>query len=131
MFGLLGACLFSLSLLFFSLAAMLRLLPNFLHLVRLGLRGLLILSFRLYYLLFRRMAAPVKQRLNINILSDHWRVIFSVLFSLVLGLFFLLLTGWPVTGWGIGLTLLHGLCVGLAWDEIENPAGLQLGARHE
>jgi len=129
MFGLVGTCLVSLSLVFFSIAALLRLLPPFLNLIRLGLRGFLILSFRLYHLLFTRMAPIIQQRLNINILTGPLRVIASLLLSLILSLLFLLLTNLPVTGWSIGLALLHGLSVGLAWDEIEKPGGLQLGVK--
>ena len=129
MFGLAGTCLASLSLAFLSIAALLRLLPRFLNLIRLGLRGLLILSFRFYHLLLTRMAPIIQQRLNIDILAGHLRVIASLLLSLILGLLFLLLTNLSVTGWGIWLSLLHGLAVGLAWDEIEKPGGLQLGVK--
>jgi len=75
------------------------------------------------------MAPIVQQRLNINILAGPSRVIASLLLSLILGLLFLLLTDLPMTGWSIGLSLLHGLSVGLAWDEIEKPGGLQLGVK--
>ena len=127
MFGLAGICLASLSLLFFSIAALLRLLPQFMHVVRLGLRGFLILSFRFYHLLLTRMAPAIQQRLNVNILAGHSRVLASLLLSLTLGGLFLYLADLPVTGWSAGLFLLHGLSVGLAWDEIAKSGGLQLG----
>jgi len=112
-----------------NLAALLRLLPQFLKLIRLGLRGFLILSFRFYHLLLTRIAPVIQQCLNINVLTVHLRVVASLLLSLILGLVFLFLTSLPVTGWSVGLSVLHGLSVGLAWDEIEKPGGLQLGVK--
>jgi len=129
MFGLVGTCLASMSLVFLSIAALLRLLPQFLKLIRLGLRGFLILSFRFYHLLLTRIAPVIQQCLNINVLTVHLRVVASLLLSLILGLVFLFLTSLPVTGWSVGLSVLHGLSVGLAWDEIEKPGGLQLGVK--
>lgn len=129
MFGLVGTCLASMILVFLSIAALLRLLPQFLKLIRLGLRGFLILSFRFYHLLLTRIAPVIQQCLNINVLTVHLRVVASLLLSLILGLVFLFLTSLPVTGWSVGLSVLHGLSVGLAWDEIEKPGGLQLGVK--
>ena len=123
-----GVCLAALGLILSGLAALLRLLPR---LTRLGLRGFLILSFRLYHLLLTRVAPGVEQHLNVKVLAAPSRVVACFLLSLVLGLSFLLLTNLPVTGWGVGLSLLHGLAVGLAWDEIEKPGGLQLGVKIE
>jgi len=131
MFRLVGTCLVSSSLVLLSIAALLRLLPQFLNLIRLLLRGLLILSFRFYHLLLTRLAPVIEERLNITILTGHLRLIASLLLSLILGLLLLLLIGSPVTGWSVGLSLLHGLAVGLAWDEIEKPGGLQLGVKIE
>ena len=54
---LIGVCLAALSLVFMSVAALLRLTPRFLRFVRACLRGFLILSVRLYYNLFSRLTA--------------------------------------------------------------------------
>jgi hypothetical protein len=124
-----GTCLVSVSMVFLSIAGLLRLLPRFLHLIRLGSRSFLILSFRFYHLLLTRMAPVIQQHLNIHILVGHARVVATLLLSLSLGLLFLALTNLPVTRWSVGLSLLHGLAVGLAWDEIEKPGGLQLGVK--
>ena len=124
---LVGTCLGSLSLVFFSVAGLFRLLPRLLHLIRLGLRGFLILSFRFYRLLLTSLAPIIQRHLNINILVGPLRVIGCLLFSLALGLLLLFLTKLPVTGWSVGFCFLHGLSVGLAWDEIETPRGLYLG----
>ena len=125
---LMGGCLSSLSLVFFSIAASLRLIPRFLHLVRLGLQGFLIISFRLYHLVLSCLAPAAQRRLKINVLSGGFRVVASISFSLVLALLLILLVGRPVSGWSVGLSLLHGLFVGLVWDEIENSGDFRLGA---
>jgi hypothetical protein len=131
MFRLVGICLASMSLAFFSIAALLRLLPHFLSLIQRALRVFLILSFRFYHLVLTCIAPTIQQLLNVDILVGSARIVASLLLSLVLGLLFILVTGWIVTGWSIVLFLLHGLFVGLAWDEIGNPAGLQLGVKIE
>jgi hypothetical protein len=131
MFRLVGICLASLSLVFFGIAALLRLFPQFLRLLRLGLRGFLILSFRLYHLLLTPVAYIFQHFLDIDIFASPIRVIASLLLSMVLGWLFTLLAEVPVVGWEIVLFILHGLFVGLAWDEIGDPAGLQLGVKIE
>ena len=55
----------------------------------------------------------------------------AILVSAALGLSFASLVGWPHPAWATGLALVHGLILGLAWDEIEQPEGLHLGVRVE
>jgi hypothetical protein len=129
MVGLMSVCCVSLSLVLLSFAGLLRLLPRFLAFIHLVLRCFLILSYRLYHLLLARTAPAIQQRLGFDVLVGHWRLVACLTLSLCLGLLFLVLTGLPVTGWGVGLSLLHGLAVGLAWDEIQAPGGLQLGVK--
>ena len=126
---LLGACCFSIILVFLSLAALLRLLPVLLNAIRLGLRAILILSYRLYALVLTRVAPRVEEQLGIDILTGIPRLVATVLLSLVLGLSFVALSHLPLTGWIWVLLVFHGLAVGLAWDEIAQPGGLQLGGR--
>lgn len=128
---LIGVCLTSLSMVFVSLTALLRLLPRSLPLIRRGLRGFLVLSFRFYRLLFTHLAPTIQRWLDIDILRGYSRVAAAVVASLVLGLSLICLTNLPINGWGVGLALLHGLTVGSAWDEIESPRGLQLGVEIE
>jgi hypothetical protein len=116
------ACLASLAVLFFSLAIWLRLLPHL-------LRGVLILSFRLYSFLLVPIAEPMRADIGVDILDGFWRVICCLLLSGSFGLLLLVVLGLPITVWSVGLCLLHGLVVGLAWDEIQQPGGLQLGTK--
>ena len=126
---LVGSCFASGSLLLLSLAVLVRLLPRLLRLTRRALRGFLILSFRLYRLLLRPLAPLILQRFNANILSGVLRVSACLMLSVGLGLLVLVVGGLRLTGWAVGLFLIHGLAVGLSWDEVGSPGGLQLGAR--
>ena len=63
---LLGSCFASLSLVFLSIAVLLRLLPRFLRLLARGVRGLLVLSFRLYQSLLLRLDSGVRQYLGVE-----------------------------------------------------------------
>jgi hypothetical protein len=73
----------------------------------------------------------MRQGLDVDIEDGFPRAAACSLLSLGLGVILLLLIRGRVTGWGLGLCLLHGLAVALAWDEIEDPGGLQLGTRTE
>jgi hypothetical protein len=126
---LVGACLFSPAVFFFSLAALLGLLPAFARFLRVCFRATLILSYRLYALILT-LVAPVSERwLGVDPLAGWPRVIATLLLSLVMGGSILALTPLTLSAVTLGLILAHGLGVGLAWDEIANPGGLQLGAR--
>ena len=99
--------------------------------IRICLRGLLILSFRFYHLVFRYIAPYIHQYLGIDIMIGYARLVASLLLSIILGLLLFLLISMPITGWSVGISIFHGLLVGLAWDEIAEPGGLQLGVHSE
>jgi hypothetical protein len=126
---LVGTCLGSINLVLVALAGLLRSLPQLFHLARSCLRGILILSFRLYRLVLGRLAPGIQQTLHVDVQRGFPRVAICVLLSLGLGTIFLFLIRGRLTGLGLGLSLLHGLAVALAWDEIEAPGGLQLGTK--
>ena len=129
--ALLGACIFAIVQFFLSLAIVFRLLPASFRALHRLLRGLLILSFRFYRLILVRLVGPVGQQLGLDILVGIPRVTTTSLLSLLLGSALLLLIGRNLTGWTLALFLIHGLLVGLTWDEIESPGGIQLGVRIE
>ena len=128
---LVGILIAALSLVLLSIAALLRLLPRFLQFVRLCLRGFLILSVRLYGFLFSLSAPAAQELLQVDLMANPWRMIACVLVSLLLGLLVLLLTQSPRLAWILLPFLLHGLGVGLTWDELEHPNGIQMGTRIE
>ena len=130
MWNLVGVCLGTLVLVLASIAiCLLRLLPSFWRLARRALRALLILSFRLYDLALTCLAPILQRFLNIDLMAGWPRMVACMCLSLVLGLLFLWLTKITVTVWSVGLCLLHGVTVGLAWDEFEEPGGIRLGMR--
>jgi hypothetical protein len=128
---LVGTCLGSVNLILLGVAGLIRLLPEALRLIHFCLRGVLILSFRLYRLILGRLAPMMRQGLGLDLQDGFPRAVVCSLLSLALGAMLLILIRGHVTGWGLGLCLLHGLAVALAWDEIEDPGGLQLGTRTE
>jgi len=121
-------CLFSLAQCFIALALLLRFLPATAKFARFCLRGLLILSFRWYRLLLTQIAPFLKRLVGIDILAGIARVGATILLSLLQGFVLLFLLHWPIAVWNVGLFVLHGLLVGLAWDEMEHPGDLQMGA---
>lgn len=125
--AVLGLCIFSLIQFFLSLAIVFRLLPHSLRAFRFALRGLVILSFRLYWLVLRRLAPVINQLLGVDIVAGVPRILACIALSVILGTTFVLIVGRGITGWTVALFLVHGLLVGLTWDEIEAPGGIQLG----
>ena len=124
---LVGICLASLSLLFMSIASLLRLTPRFLRFIRLCLRGFLVLSVRLYAFLFSILDPIIQQLLHADILADPCRMVACLLSSLLIGLLLVLLSISPVSPWIILPCLVHGVAVDLAWGEFEQPGGVQMG----
>ena len=126
---LVGTLVASLSLFFVSLAGLLRLLPRLLQFLRHCLRSLLILCVHLYRFIFSLIAPMIQWFLPIDLMANPWRMIACVLVSLLIGLLVPLVTQMPEMAWIIVPSLLHGLGVGLTWNEIEEPGGLQMGTR--
>lgn len=127
--ALIGTCLASLSLVLFSLAGLLRFFPRLASFLMTCLRGILILSFRLYHLTLTYLDPLVGSLLGIDVLSGYFRLIGCVLISLTIFTLIFLILGARWSVWFFLIPLLHGLSVGLAWDEIEKPGGLQLGVK--
>ena len=124
-----GTCLALLSLVLLSSTTLIRAFPRILVFIRSVMRGLLLLSFRLYHMILTRLDRFIKPRFRIDLLSGPIRVFACILISLVFGTLFLLLTRLGISGWGIAIVVLHGLIVGLAWDGIKEPGGFQMGTK--
>lgn len=124
-----GSLLFSMILLFLSVATSIRLFPRLLRIIHRFLRGFLILSYRLYRTLLTSLFPAISQWFDVDILQGNFRLAFCVSFSLIISLIpiSLLAPTWAL--WVLVFWILHGLFVGLAWDDIENPEGIQLGNR--
>jgi len=129
MLNILGTCLFSVAWLLLSLGIIIRLLPRLFKLVRHLIRGILIVSYRLYAMILSPVAPVLEQRLGINILAGFSRVIATSFLSLLFGLPLVWLATGSVLGFASMLLIIHGLVVGVVWKEIEEPGDLQLGAK--
>lgn len=126
---LISTMVFSLNMFFLALAGLLQLLPTAIPLVGRVLWALLVLSCRLYVLVLVRLAPLVRARTGVDLTDGLWRVGATLTLSLLVGTFFLFLLAWPVNGVLATLFILHGLFVGLAWEEIQDHGGLQLGVK--
>jgi len=122
-----GSCMFSVSLLFLSLAVSIRLLPRLLKFLWRCIQGFLILSYQLYAILINRLAPMMDRYLHIDLLNNLWRLVTSLIFSVALGILVVYLADPIAIEWVIIPAMLHGLIVGLAWDKLLQPGGLQLG----
>lgn len=112
---LLAGCCFSLTFLFFSLAITFRLLPKLLPFLRNGLRWFLILSARFYALVLGQASEGITWVLTTSLLSIGIGVLLSWLASK------------SVHTWVVILSAIHGITIGLAWDNLLDPGGLHLG----
>jgi hypothetical protein len=122
-----AGCLFSLNMIILVLAGLLRLLPSFLKFMRQMVGAALSLSIRFYNLLLAQAAPSLGQHLGIDILKGLGRIVATTLLSLTIGLIFILLVHLPFNWLTLGVCLVHGLVVGLAWDGISSAANLNLG----
>ena len=104
-----------------------RSIPGLLNLIYLTLQAFFIVSYRCYRYVLTITSWLLFRHLGINPFSLPLRLMASLMFSLGIGCIVLNLTDmallWPV----IGVSASHGLIIGLAWDRIESPDGLQLG----
>jgi hypothetical protein len=115
-----------------SLAASFRLLPRFLAFTRILVRGILILSYRLYRLILLQLDGAIFQHLGVDLFTGLTRVVACILLSLFGGLLIAMLFElFDIIGWVIGVATIHGLVVSLTWDELEEPGGIQVGRRIE
>lgn len=115
--------------LFIVLAFALRLVPTLLRFVGEGLRLLLVLSYRLYRLALTPLAGIVQDAVGVDMLVGVWRIVAVMVLSLVMGQFVIFVTPLVISIPAVIVCLVHGLLVGLIWDEAEHVGHLSLGAR--
>jgi len=114
-----------LTLTLFTLASFFRSLPAIFSFM-----GEVIYMFlRLSYLTYRFIFTTVFSWLDSSLPTGVWRVILTTLLSLLIfnGLFFLVI--FPIGVWVSGFALVHGLFVGVFWDKLDDPFGLNLGVK--
>jgi hypothetical protein len=116
---------------FIILMISLRVMPHLMTALRRLLRSVLILSFRLYYLVFEWLDRYLQPVLGASLLSRRLRIWACLVFSLLIGVMVALLFSMHTIVWCILIALVHGLIVALAWDEILRPDGFTLGVETE
>jgi hypothetical protein len=115
---------------FVGMAIIVRLLPTIAAGLLAIFRISLILSFRLDRLMLEQIA-PLAAGYGVNITRGLGRIGTTIGLSLVIGAGVWWVIGWHMS-WLLAVAFaIHGLIVGLAWDEIEKPGGLQMGVKIE
>lgn len=112
---LLAGCCFSLTFFFISLALTFRLLPKLLPFLRKGFHWFLILSARFYALVLGQVFAGIT------------RVVITSLLSIGIGTLISWITSNSIHAWVVVFSAIHGITIGLAWDNLLDPGGLHLG----
>jgi hypothetical protein len=87
----------------------------------------MILSFRLYSMILTPIAKSLEQIFNINILSNLLRVVATLTLSVAAYLLIIHFAKLVTPDWMVAIPVLHGLTVGLMWESLARPGGLQLG----
>jgi hypothetical protein len=124
-----GVCAFSCLQSAIAVVALFRFLPSLLSLLRYLVRLLFVCSFRLYRLILTWIAPLARRYLNLNVLDGVPRLIASSLLSITFSCLGLWLLSIDIAWWNMTLTVLHGLIVGLLWEDISHPGDLQMGIK--
>ena len=114
---------------FIVLAFALRLVPTLLRFTGTCVRLFLVTSYRFYRMLLTPVADIIRAIIGIDVLAGLWRIVATTLLSLMLGLVIMAITPLVVSVPAVVVCLLHGLLVGVIWDEAEHPGNLHVGAR--
>jgi|GEM_PF-2369553 len=124
---LLGFFLSATSILILGFFGLLRNLPMIVNLALRFLNWFVRTTYRFYMTILNYIRPFVGEYFSLDILNRFPRIVASVLMSL--GMFFLFywISEIHLTIFTIGLALLHGLFIGIVWDEIIQPDGLHLG----
>jgi len=118
-----------LTMMFAAVTAVFRLFPPLGSFLRAVLVAFLVVSARFYYLLITALTPSIKRWLDINVLEGLWRPAATMVLSLAIGSLVLLLVGWGVGILSLLCLAIHGLLVGLLWDELMDDASLQMGVK--
>lgn len=102
-----------------------RLLQGLLALLRLFFR----LSFQVYAFCFGRLRPIIFSATGIDLLLPKERTLAAALSSLLIGSGIFLWLGWDISYWWLTLFAIHGLVVGISWEQIEHPGEFRLGER--
>lgn len=122
-----GSCLLVLNFIYLLLQGLFRNLPTLFSFSRRAIREFLLLSYRLYQPILARAQPNLWRYLGVNLGNVYVRATATILLSLVFLTLIDLVLSWQFSMFGIGLAILHGLAVGIVWNDIGRPDGLQIG----
>ena len=128
-FLIVGLIMMTMNLFMTIVLSILRNLPAILRAMRQALRESLIWAYKLYHPIIATIQPLMVQRFGINLARPLLRTITTSLFSLLLLLGFDLILRWRVMVFFVVLAILHGLVVGLLWDELEQTDHLRTGEK--
>lgn len=111
------------------LAFAFHLVPTLVRVLGMSVRMFLLLSYRLYRVVLTPLAEVIQAWAGVDILTGIMRVGATTALSLTLGLIVIALTPLILSPITVGICILHGIVVGLIWNELEYPGHLHLGAR--
>ena len=126
---LLGACILGINLLFVAIAALVGWFPSIVAFLHRALRAILINSYRLYNTLLKRMDPIADQALGIHVRRGTPRVLATIAISLLLMAILLALTPLDLSLLNVILAVLHGLLVGIVWEDALEFGSLHMGSR--
>lgn len=80
-----------------------------------------------YRLILVRLA-PFAAGVRIDLLGSAWRLVATTVLSVALGTGIVYVIGWPVSLIALVISVVHGLLIGIVWDNLGPPnSGLTLG----
>jgi len=125
----LGIGVFMISVLFFGATMLIRSFPALYDLFTRVMRTLLIWSYRAYHFLLVTLDSYLQSIRPYSLLVNPVRTIATACISLLLGCFLCLLLQWQVTLFVVVICGVHGIFIGLAWQDFFEPTGLHMGER--
>ncbi len=111
------------------LVGLARFLPSLLNLLRYLTRLSLVCSFRLYRLILAALNPYAQRYCKLDLLAGRVRLVASIILSLVVALTVLLVLQISLNAWTVTPAVIHGLLVGLLWDDLSQPGQLQMGIK--
>jgi len=128
---LIGVCLSGFVIVLMTLFLGIRNLPGILGTLRRFVRAIFRSSYRLYNATLSPVRAWFFREFGFDIFHPVIRIACSIILSLAIGTILLLLFSQGIPVWILILLALHGLFVGLAWENILRSDDFQMGVNLE
>lgn len=104
-----------------------RFLPHILTAARYLAQLFVAASVFVYRLILTRLA-PFAAFLHVDLLNGLWRLVATTLLSVAIGVGIVLVVRWSITPTSLIASGVHGLLIGMVWDNLGPPSnGLTLG----